>query len=96
MMARYQTGHFSMSTAEGGTRTLTSLRTPDFESVNPTPESANPSDVTDKPPLRLARPLAQELQNRPSDPALARIVEAWPKLPEAIRKAMLALAESGD
>jgi hypothetical protein len=29
------------------------------------------------------------------EPALARIVAVWPTLPEAIRKAMLALAESG-
>jgi hypothetical protein len=29
------------------------------------------------------------------DPDLARIVEAWPRLPEGIRKAMLVLAESG-
>jgi hypothetical protein len=35
------------------------------------------------------------LQNQASDPALARIVEAWPNLPEPIRRAMLALAESG-
>jgi hypothetical protein len=28
------------------------------------------------------------------DPGLARIVEAWPELPEAIRKAMLQLAET--
>jgi hypothetical protein len=40
--------------------------------------------------------LAQTLaRNSPIDPALARIVTAWPKLPEAIRKAMLTLAESG-
>jgi hypothetical protein len=31
----------------------------------------------------------------PIDPALARIVEVWPKLPEAIRMAMEALAKSG-
>ena len=29
------------------------------------------------------------------DPGLALIVEAWPKLPEAVRKAMLALADMG-
>jgi hypothetical protein len=34
-------------------------------------------------------------RNWPIDPALARIVAAWPKLPDAIRKAMLTLAESG-
>jgi hypothetical protein len=40
----------------------------------------------------LAQTLARDSQ---IDPALARIVAAWPKMPEAIRKAMLALAESG-
>jgi hypothetical protein len=40
--------------------------------------------------------LAQTLARESTiDPALAWIVDAWPKLPEAIRKAMLALAESG-
>jgi hypothetical protein len=34
-------------------------------------------------------------ESRPIDPGLVRIVEAWPNLPEAIRKAMLALAGSG-
>jgi len=29
------------------------------------------------------------------DPGLAQIMEAWSRLPEAIRKAMLLLAESG-
>jgi hypothetical protein len=29
------------------------------------------------------------------DPILARIIDAWPELPEPIRKAMLALVESG-
>jgi hypothetical protein len=29
------------------------------------------------------------------DATLPRIMAVWPKLPEAIRKAMLALAESG-
>ena len=50
---------------------------------------------TSSPLAQVARPLAQESQNRPPDLALARIVLVWPKLPEAIRKAMLALAESG-
>jgi hypothetical protein len=30
----------------------------------------------------------------PFDPDLARVVEAWPKLPEAIRRAMLAMVKS--
>jgi hypothetical protein len=43
----------------------------------------------------LARAFAQESQDHPLDVVLARIVDAWPKLPEPIRKAMLTLAESG-
>jgi hypothetical protein len=31
----------------------------------------------------------------PSDPNLAAVVAAWPDLPEAIRRAVLALVESG-
>jgi len=30
----------------------------------------------------------------PTDPELARLVEAWPKLPEAIRRGILAMVES--
>jgi hypothetical protein len=40
----------------------------------------------------LAYSLARETQ---IDPFLARIIDAWPTLPEAIRRAMLSLAESG-
>jgi hypothetical protein len=46
----------------------------------------------DNGPEPLAHSLARESQ---IDPALARIIDAWPALPEAIRRAMLALAESG-
>jgi hypothetical protein len=72
------------------------LGTPAFESVTPAPEVETAAGVASKPPLRLARALAQESQNRPFDAALARVVSAWPTLPEAIRKAMLTLAESGE
>jgi hypothetical protein len=34
-------------------------------------------------------------RNPQIDPSLAQIVTAWAKLPEAIRKAMLALTDSG-
>jgi hypothetical protein len=44
------------------------------------------------PPEPLAYSLARESE---IDNALARIIDAWPTLPEAIRRAMLALAESG-
>jgi hypothetical protein len=62
-------------------------------------------------PAEFTHPFAHELQNLPepmarprpptpsaipsTDPNLARIVAAWPALPEAIRRAMLALVESG-
>jgi hypothetical protein len=39
----------------------------------------------------LAHGLAQETQ---IDPDLAQIVDAWPALPEPIRRAILVLAES--
>jgi hypothetical protein len=38
----------------------------------------------------VALPVAQP----PSDPDLARVVEAWPDLPEALRRAVLALIGS--
>jgi len=40
----------------------------------------------------LAQTLACESQ---IDPSLARIIDAWPMLPEPIRRAMVALVESG-
>jgi hypothetical protein len=42
-------------------------------------------------PGPLAQTLARETQ---IDPDLARVVTAWPDLPEAIRRAVLALATS--
>jgi hypothetical protein len=39
----------------------------------------------------LAHTLARETQN---DPDLARVAEAWPNLPEVIRRAVLALVSS--
>jgi hypothetical protein len=41
-------------------------------------------------PVPLAQSLARDSQ---IDPDLARIIDAWPRMPEEIRKAMLALAE---
>jgi hypothetical protein len=38
----------------------------------------------------VALPVAQTF----ADPDLARVAEAWPALPEAIRRAVLALVES--
>jgi hypothetical protein len=41
---------------------------------------------------RFARRFAQLVEN---DPELARLVEAWPTLPDAIRRAILALISAG-
>ena len=38
--------------------------------------------------------IALHLALNPADPDLARVVEAWPSLPEAIRRAVLALIGS--
>src|SRR5262249_1538982 len=35
------------------------------------------------------------LHNRPEDPDLQRILDAWPKLPERVRRAILTLAAGG-
>jgi hypothetical protein len=42
----------------------------------------------------LAPQLAPEAEKRSSDPDLARVIDAWPVLPEAIRRAVLALVGS--
>jgi hypothetical protein len=45
---------------------------------------------------KFALPLSAQLSGQPPiDPDLARIVAAWPGLPESIRLAVLALAEGG-
>lgn len=52
------------------------------------------SSLLDTPPSRNGGAYPA-INGPPSDPALAHIIDAWPTLPEPIRKAMLALAESG-
>jgi hypothetical protein len=51
--------------------------------------NALPSATSDESTGRLDRALTKPLE---SDPDLARVVEAWPTLPDPIRRAMLALA----
>ena len=63
-----------------------------LEPVTPSTEGPLAESLATTPPIPLAQALARESQ---IDPTLARIVDAWPKLPEAIRRAMLALVESG-
>ena len=45
-------------------------------------------------PSRTGPPTGPSGQESATDPALARLVEAWPTLPPAIRRAMLALVEA--
>ena len=63
-----------------------------FEPLISPPQSTGPKQDTDKCPEPLAYSLARKTEN---DRDLARIVDAWPSLPEPIRRAMLALVESG-
>lgn len=60
-------------------------------------------EVTSSPETPLARSLAHDSQNRPNGapegcpspaPDLARVIDLWPGLPEAIRRAFLALVDS--
>jgi hypothetical protein len=55
-------------------------------------QPAGQQGVTDTPPETLRYSLRCDSQ---INPTLARIIDVWPALPEAIRRAMLALAESG-
>jgi hypothetical protein len=60
-------------------------------SPEPTPPPATPTAPTPMPaPSTVAAPPASPA----TDPDLARIVAAWPELPQAIRRAVLALVES--
>jgi hypothetical protein len=70
------------------------IRTPDIqihslEATSRNPLPANTSAAT-------AGQLAPQLAPTHADPDLARVVEAWPTLPPAIRRAVLALLGSGD
>jgi hypothetical protein len=51
-----------------------------------------PATTSGQPPPRPDRALTKPAE---TDPGLGRIIDAWPTLPELIRKAMLALVESG-
>src|SRR5262245_55100539 len=55
------------------------------------PRSAELAD----PPITSANAIKSDvLPDVPTDPDLARVVEAWPALPDPIRRAMLALVAS--
>jgi hypothetical protein len=63
-----------------------------IEPVTGSPQAQSYAAIAPSATQTLAQTLARNSQ---IDPTLAGIVAAWPMLPEAIRKAMLALAESG-
>jgi hypothetical protein len=61
------------------------------EPASRSPEAGKPQGVTASAPKPLAQTLARDSQ---IDPSLARIVEAWPKLPEAVRAGILAMVKA--
>ena len=63
-----------------------------IEPLTTKPEGIEPQDLGETGLNPLAYPLARQSQ---IDPALARIIDPWPTLPDPIRRAMLALVESG-
>ena len=62
----------------------------DLQSVAPLPETPTPYGVYDNADSDVAPRVALN----PADPDLARVVEAWPDLPGALRRAVLALIGS--
>ena len=63
-------------------------------SEDTTNEAATTSDTGARrlaPPLALDQP---DLTLMPADPHLARVINAWPTLPEPIRRAILALIDT--
>jgi hypothetical protein len=64
--------------------------------IEPLTDSVQPAQTQDI-IANSAEPLANSLARESQiDPALARIIDAWPTLPTAIRRALMALAESGE
>jgi hypothetical protein len=64
-----------------------------FKSAGSATQPVTPPNSSAEPPRAGDRALTKT--NAENDTDLSRVLAAWPKLPEAIRKAMLALAESG-
>jgi len=62
---------------------------------NRTPiDSASKTPISQNPPEKRTESGTVESENTPSDPDLALIQDRWPKLPEHIRAAVLALVRS--
>ena len=64
------------------------MEAPGIEPVNPTAQAKAAMSLTETTSLPLAHSLAREPQ---IDPDLARLIEAWPTLPEALRAGILAM-----
>ena len=62
-----------------------------LEPTDPNPQGIQSKQVTATPEIPLAHSLARESQ---IDPDLARLIDAWPTLPEAIRAGILALVDA--
>jgi len=63
----------------------------DLQSAVPIPQVQSESKVTPTPDSPLAHSLAHETQ---IDPDLARLIDAWPTLPTAIRDGILAMVRA--
>jgi len=57
--------------------------------------NCNSSNTSDNPPGKVAPQLAPKSADLPkTDPELQRVMAAWPELPDAIKRAILALVET--
>ena len=55
----------------------------------------NTNDLGNQPSSGAAKSGAVSAASAPSDPDLARLIDAWPTLPGPVRRAVLALVNSG-
>lgn len=77
----------------GDKRVTEGIRTPDFQSHSLNAQNHNPLPVTtcDESDLRRDHGVTKVSEN---DPDLANVIASWPSLPEAIKRAILAMVES--
>jgi hypothetical protein len=71
------------------------VEAPGIEPAAPTPQGKASTPVTASPSFPLAHSLAHDSQKCPEiDADLARLIAAWPTLPEAMRAGILAMVEA--